>query len=126
MDAAGPLFEKTTKDVRIDKSDASFVDLIHSNGGNEDKEGLLIIMDFFFLFFNPRIVGNLDFQWYNLHNSKLANFKIEHEWRFSRKFVIMILVETRLDRDIKRLKSKFLYAVLEQWIFEDFRGLSLA
>ena len=43
LDAAGPLFEKTTKDVRIDKSDASFVDLIHSNGGNEDKEGLQIL-----------------------------------------------------------------------------------
>ena len=48
MDAAGPLFEKTTKDVRIDKSDASFVDLIHSNGGNEDKEGLQILMDLVF------------------------------------------------------------------------------
>jgi len=37
MDAAGPIFEKTTKDVRIDKSDATFVDLIHCNGGNEDS-----------------------------------------------------------------------------------------
>ena len=36
LDAAGPLFEKTTSAVRIDKSDASFVDLIHTNGGNED------------------------------------------------------------------------------------------
>ena len=37
MDAAGPMFEKTTSAVRIDKSDASFVDLIHTNGGNEDS-----------------------------------------------------------------------------------------
>ena len=40
MDAAGPMFEKVTKEVRIDKSDASFVDLIHTNGGKED-EGFL-------------------------------------------------------------------------------------
>ena len=37
MDAAGPMFEETTAAVRIDKSDASFVDLIHTNGGNEDS-----------------------------------------------------------------------------------------
>ena len=37
MDAAGPMFEKTTSEVRIDKSDANFVDLIHTNGGNEDQ-----------------------------------------------------------------------------------------
>ena len=37
LDAAGPLFEKTTKEVRIDKSDATYVDLIHTNGGNEDQ-----------------------------------------------------------------------------------------
>ena len=37
LDPAGPMFEKTTKEVRIDKSDASFVDIIHCNGGNEDK-----------------------------------------------------------------------------------------
>ena len=35
LDAAGPLFEKTSKEVRIDKSDADFVDLIHTNGGDE-------------------------------------------------------------------------------------------
>jgi len=33
LDAAGPLFENCTKEVRIDKSDADFVDLIHTNGG---------------------------------------------------------------------------------------------
>merc|ERR1712130_25536 len=31
MDAAGPLFEKTAAEVRIDASDASFVDLLHCN-----------------------------------------------------------------------------------------------
>ena len=36
LDPAGPLFERTTKDVRIDKSDCSYVDIIHTNGGNED------------------------------------------------------------------------------------------
>ena len=36
LDLAGPLFERTTKDVRIDKSDCSYVDIIHTNGGNED------------------------------------------------------------------------------------------
>lgn len=36
LDAAGPLFEKADTAVRIDKSDATYVDLIHSNGGNED------------------------------------------------------------------------------------------
>ena len=36
LDPAGPLFEQTTSAVRIDKSDCSFVDIIHTNGGNED------------------------------------------------------------------------------------------
>ena len=36
MDPAGPLFEKTTNEVRIDRTDATFVDIIHTNGGNED------------------------------------------------------------------------------------------
>ena len=35
LDAAGPLFERCTNEVRIDKSDADFVDLIHTNGGDE-------------------------------------------------------------------------------------------
>ena len=30
------MFERTTKEVRIDKSDCSYVDIIHTNGGNED------------------------------------------------------------------------------------------
>ena len=72
MDAAGPLFEKTTKDVRIDKSDASFVDLIHSNGGNEDKEGLQIIRFFFLLLFNPHIVGVLTLIIQNWLTSRLS------------------------------------------------------
>ena len=37
LDPAGPLFEQTTEEVRIDKSDAAFVDIIHTNGGNEDR-----------------------------------------------------------------------------------------
>jgi len=40
MDPAGPAFQKTTKAVRLDASDASFVDVIHTNGGEED-EGFL-------------------------------------------------------------------------------------
>ena len=40
MDAAGPLFEKTASEVRIDASDAKFVDLLHCNGGDEG-EGFL-------------------------------------------------------------------------------------
>ena len=36
LDPAGPLFEQTTSAVRIDRSDCSFVDIIHTNGGNED------------------------------------------------------------------------------------------
>ena len=34
MDPAGPNFEFTDKLVRIDKSDAKFVDIIHTNGDN--------------------------------------------------------------------------------------------
>ena len=30
------MFERTTAEVRIDKSDASFVDIMHTCGGNED------------------------------------------------------------------------------------------
>ena len=30
------MFERCTNEVRIDKTDASFVDIIHTNGGNED------------------------------------------------------------------------------------------
>ena len=37
LDPAGPLFERCTKEVRIDKSDAAFVDIMHTNGGNEDN-----------------------------------------------------------------------------------------
>ena len=36
LDPAGPLFEQTTSTVRIDRTDCSFVDIIHTNGGNED------------------------------------------------------------------------------------------
>jgi Lipase. len=38
LDAAGPLFENCTEEVRIAKSDADFVDGIHTNGGDE-REG---------------------------------------------------------------------------------------
>ena len=37
MDPAGPAFQKTTKAVRLDSSDAKFVDVIHTNGGDEDQ-----------------------------------------------------------------------------------------
>lgn len=40
LDAAAPLFEECSEEVRIDKSDADFVDLIHTNGGAEN-EGFL-------------------------------------------------------------------------------------
>ena len=36
LDPAGPAFELARKEVRIDKSDANFVDIIHTNGGNEN------------------------------------------------------------------------------------------
>lgn len=36
LDPAGPMFERTTSEVRIDKGDARFVDVMHTNGGNED------------------------------------------------------------------------------------------
>ena len=36
LDPAGPLFERVTEEVRIDRSDAPFVDIIHTNGGNEN------------------------------------------------------------------------------------------
>ena len=36
MDPAGPTFERTTAEVRIDHTDATFVQIIHSNGGDED------------------------------------------------------------------------------------------
>ena len=32
LDPAGPLFEGYTANVRLDKTDADFVDVIHSNG----------------------------------------------------------------------------------------------
>ena len=32
LDPAGPMFEKCSKEVRIDKSDAHLVDIIHSDG----------------------------------------------------------------------------------------------
>ena len=32
LDPAGPLFEGYTSNVRLDKTDADFVDVIHSNG----------------------------------------------------------------------------------------------
>ena len=47
--------------------------------------------------------------------SRLPNFYWEHDWNlcnFSWKFV----------NTINAIWSKFLYAVLEKWIFEDFRG----
>jgi len=36
MDPAGPLFEKTDIEVRFDRTDAEFVDVIHANAGNEN------------------------------------------------------------------------------------------
>ena len=36
LDPAGPAFELARKEVRIYKSDANFVDIIHTNGGNEN------------------------------------------------------------------------------------------
>ena len=50
LDPAGPLFEMTEPPVRIDKSDADFVDIIHTNGG----------LDNGFLGMN-RAVGHADF-----------------------------------------------------------------
>jgi len=40
LDPAGPSFEQTKVEVRLDKSDAEFVDIIHCNGGDEE-EGFL-------------------------------------------------------------------------------------
>ena len=31
------MFERTTSEVRIDRSDGAFVDIMHTNGGNEDN-----------------------------------------------------------------------------------------
>ena len=45
LDPAGPLFERTTEEVRIDRSDCPFVDIIHTNGGNEDNGFLGINAD---------------------------------------------------------------------------------
>ena len=36
LDPAGPLFEETEAPVRIDPSDARFVDILHTNGGAEN------------------------------------------------------------------------------------------
>lgn len=36
LDPAGPLFEETEPAVRIDPSDAHFVDILHTNGGAEN------------------------------------------------------------------------------------------
>ena len=45
------MFERTTSEVRIDRSDAAFVDIMHTNGGNEDNGFLGINAD----------VGHADF-----------------------------------------------------------------
>lgn len=50
LDPAGPLFEFTEPPVRIDKSDATFVDILHTNGGIDNG----------FLGMN-RAVGHADF-----------------------------------------------------------------
>ena len=34
LDAAGPFFENADFRIRVDKSDADFVDVVHTNGGN--------------------------------------------------------------------------------------------
>ena len=37
LDPAGPLFEDYEKDVRIDATDANYVDVIHTDGDNFGK-----------------------------------------------------------------------------------------
>ncbi|PRD31119.1 UNVERIFIED_CONTAM: Pancreatic lipase-related protein 3 [Trichonephila clavipes] len=39
LDPAGPFFQNAENEVRLDTSDATFVDVIHSNGGNNVYEG---------------------------------------------------------------------------------------
>ncbi|GFU33338.1 pancreatic triacylglycerol lipase [Nephila pilipes] len=51
LDPAGPFFQNAENEVRLDTSDATFVDVIHSNGGNNAIEGLGI----------DEPVGDLDF-----------------------------------------------------------------
>lgn len=52
LDPAGPFFYKMPKEVALDPSDAKFVDVIHTDGGNSPLEGLGLMepvghMDFY-------------------------------------------------------------------------------
>ena len=40
LDPAGPLFDGKSPEVRLDKTDADYVDVIHSNGDRSIKGGL--------------------------------------------------------------------------------------
>ena len=51
LDAAGPYFENTDLVVRLDQSDAKFVDAIHSDGTSTIQIGLGIF----------QMVGHVDF-----------------------------------------------------------------
>ncbi|CAL1279326.1 unnamed protein product, partial [Larinioides sclopetarius] len=51
LDPAGPFFQKAPKEVRLDDTDADFVDVIHSNGGDNYIEGLGI----------KEAIGHMDF-----------------------------------------------------------------
>ncbi|GFU52618.1 inactive pancreatic lipase-related protein 1 [Nephila pilipes] len=51
LDPAGPYFHNGEKEIRLDPTDAAFVDVIHTNGGNNVLEGLGI----------DEPVGDMDF-----------------------------------------------------------------
>ena len=80
------------------------------------------------LIFHPNAVGIWKFLWGNLNN-KCNTFVF-----FSRKFVIkfhvkffsiiflFVIWRVVKNRNNKRLRSNFEFAVLEKWIFETFRG----
>ncbi|GBO00924.1 Inactive pancreatic lipase-related protein 1 [Araneus ventricosus] len=44
LDPAGPFFQNAPKEVRLDNTDAEFVDVIHSNGGDNYVEVSLVLI----------------------------------------------------------------------------------
>ncbi|GFY76010.1 pancreatic lipase-related protein 3 [Trichonephila inaurata madagascariensis] len=75
LDPAGPFFQNAENEVRLDTSDATFVDVIHSNGGNNAYEGLGI----------DEPIGDLDF--YPNGGKKQPGCFYQYDFNFTYGFV---------------------------------------
>ena len=89
MDPASPWFEQTKEEHRVSKSDAEFVDVIHTNSG------LLVTVISMYITFIAWFNKNLVLFTLTSHIYNTSNFRVDfHSWK-----IWVILISTQMVAD---------------------------